>query len=152
VLPFIQRIYRIDRIAAETGLVLKKPYSGRNVVMASGRQAPDSSRRLHNVAEEKAAGQTAHVADVPSAEERKLPIPGPRIPAIELPMQDTPSNRMKSSLEESGVRYSDLFDFTPAGGLALNSNEIILPGPLKPAGLVRIQKKAHGIKAASEFP
>ena len=106
--------------------------------MASGRQVPDPSRRLRNAAEEKAAEQTAHVADLPSAEERKLLIPGTRVPTTELPMQNTPSNRMKASPEESRVRYFDLFDFTAAASLALSSNEIILPGPLKPAGLVRM--------------
>jgi hypothetical protein len=111
--------------------------------MASGRQVPDSSRQLSNAVEEKAVKQTADVADVPSAAEGKRTIPEPRIPTIELPMQNAPSNRTKASLEESGARHFDLFDFIPAGSLALNSNEIILPGPLKPAGLVRIGKSSR---------
>jgi two-component system, cell cycle sensor histidine kinase and response regulator CckA len=107
--------------------------------MASSRQVPDSSRRLSNAAEEKAVKQTADLADVPSAGESKCTISGPRIPTIELSMQNTPSYRTKASLKDSRARYFDLFDFAPAGSLTLNSNEIILPGPLKTAGLVRIE-------------
>jgi hypothetical protein len=94
--------------------------------MASGRQVPDPSRRLRNAAEEKAAEQTAHVADLPSAEERKLLIPGTRVPTTELPMQNTPSNRMKASPEESRARYFDLFDFAPVSDFVQNSKEMIL--------------------------
>jgi len=68
-----------------------------------------------------------------------------RIHQVELEMQNEELKRAHTEIEESSVKYSDLYDFAPVGYFTFDKNGLILEANLTGTGLLGIER-SHLIK------
>jgi PAS domain S-box-containing protein len=104
---------------------------------------PDGSTKvtsLRQQAEERLRATRRDVATMPGKDVQQL-VYDLQVHQIELEMQNDELRRVQEELESARDRYRDLYDFSPAGHLTLDSHGRILEANLRAGTLLRVNRK-----------
>jgi PAS domain S-box-containing protein len=107
-------------------------------------------KKLRNCAEKSLRKRSADLEKSPLKDVQKL-VQELRVHQIELEMQNEELRKAQVQLEESRDRYSDLYDFAPAGYFTLDAKGLIAEANLAGADLLGFERASLIKKGFSQF-
>jgi PAS domain S-box-containing protein len=119
-------------------------------VKKSGAKNDQGFKKLRNRAEKSLRKRSGDLGKSPAEDTRKL-IHELRVHQIELEMQNEDLRNAQLELAESRDRYSDLYDFAPAGYFTLDEKGLIVEVNLAGADLLGFERASLMRKGFSQF-